>query len=107
VRGEIAALVEKARRGWVVVCGFLSPGEKELARRLKAEPQARWIKTMAQGLPERFDPSVEDSRYLAEHRQLLLSALPADAPFDWNTCHLMNDHAAAMCRRAREGEQEK
>ncbi len=98
---EIAALVEKARQGWVIVCGFLSPGEKELGRRLKAEPKARWIKTMAQGLPPRFDPSVEDSRYLAEHRQLMLSALPIGAPFDWNSCHAMNDLAAAMCRRAR------
>lgn len=98
---EIAALVEKARQGWIVVCGFLSPGEKELGRRLKAEPKARWIKTMAQGLPLRFDPSVEDSRYLAEHRQLMLSALPIGAPFDWNSCHTMNDRSAAMCRRAR------
>lgn len=97
---EISALVEKARQGWVVVCGFLSPGEKELERRLRAEPNTRWIKTMAQGLPPRFDPSVEDSRYLAAHRQLMLSALPIGAPFDWNTCHAMNDHAAAMCRRA-------
>lgn len=97
----IAALVEKARKGWIIVCGFLSPGEKELGRRLRAEPATRWIKTMAQGLPPRFDPSLEDSRYLAAHRQLMLSALPVGAPFDWGTCHAMNDHAAAMCRRAR------
>ena len=98
---EITALVEKARQGWILVCGFLSPGEKELGRRLRAEPNTRWIKTMAQGLPPRFDPSLEDSRFLAAHRQLLLSALPIGAPFDWNTCHAMNAHAAAMCRRAR------
>lgn len=97
---EIAALVEKARQGWIIVCGFLSPGEKELGRRLRAEPATRWIKTMAQGLPPRFDPSLEDSRYLASHRQLMLSALPIGAPFDWATCHAMNDYAAAMCRRA-------
>ena len=100
---EIAALVEKGRRGWIIVCGFLSPGEKELGRRLRAEPRARWIKTLAQGLPPRYDPSLEDSRYLAEHRQLLLSALPVGAPFSWETCHAMNAHAAAMCRRARTG----
>ena len=98
---EIAALVEKARQGWVVVCGFLSPGEKELGRRLRAEPRARWIKTLAQGLPPRYDPSLTDSRELAERRMLLLSALPVGAPFDWNTCHRMNDLAVAMCRRAR------
>ncbi len=98
---EIAALVEKARQGWVIVCGFLSPGEKELGRRLRAEPRARWIKTLAQGLPPRYDPSLADSRELAERRMLLLSALPVGAPFDWNTCHRMNDLAVAMCRRAR------
>lgn len=98
---EITALAEKARQGWILVCGFLSPGEKELGRRLRAEPNTRWIKTMAQGLPPRFDPPLEDSRFLAAHRQLLLSALPIGAPFDWNTCHTMNAHAAAMCRRAR------
>lgn len=98
---QIAALVEKARQGWVMVCGFLSPGEKELARRLREEPRARWIKTLAQGLPPRYDPSLADSRELAAGRALLLSALPCNAPFDWNTCHRMNDLAAAMCRRAR------
>lgn len=98
---EIAALVEKARQGWIVVCGFLSPGEKELARRLREEPRARWIKTLAQGLPPRYDPSLADSRELAAGRLLILSALPVGAPFDWNTCHKMNDLAAAMCRRAR------
>lgn len=98
---EIAALVEKARRGWIIVCGFLSPGEKELYRRLRELPNSRWIKTLAQGLPQRYDPSLEDSRFVAERRALLLSALPVGAPFDWNACHAMNDHAAAMCRRAR------
>ena len=98
---EIAALVEKARQGWVIVCGFLSPGEKELARRLRDEPGTRWIKTLAQGLPPRYDPSLADSRELVAGRMLLLSALPVGAPFDWNTCHKMNDLAASMCRRAR------
>lgn len=102
---EIAALVEKARKGWVIVCGFLSPGEKELARRLRDAPQTRWIKTLAQGLPPRYDPSLADSRELAAGRLLILSALPCGTPFDWNTCHQMNALAAAMCRRA-QGENE-
>ncbi len=98
---EIAALVEKARQGWIIVCGFLSPGEKELARRLREEPRTRWIKTIAQGLPPRYDPSFADSRELAAGRLLILSALPLGAPFDWNSCHKMNALAAEMCRRAR------
>lgn len=97
---EIARLVGKARQGWIIVCGFLSPGEKELGRRLRVEVQTRWIKTLAQGLPPRYDPSFVDSRDLAAGRMMILSALPPNAPFDWNTCHEMNAHAAAMCRRA-------
>lgn len=53
------------------------------------------------GESARMISTVEDSRYLAAHRQLMLSALPVGAPFDWTTCHTMNDRAAAMCRRAR------
>jgi len=72
--GDIAELVERARRGWIPVCGFLSPGEREFARRLKALPRSRWIKAVPYGLPERHDPSVEDSRWIAERRELVLSA---------------------------------
>ncbi len=57
------------------------------------------------GLPPRYDPSLADSRELAAGRMMLLSALPCNAHFDWNTCHRMNDHVAAMCRRIR-GERE-
>ena len=98
---EIAAFAEKARQGWVIVSGFLSPGEKELGRRLRAAPRTRWVKTLAQGLPPRYDPSLADSRDLAAGRMLILSALPDGTPFDWNSCHEMNARAAAMCRRAR------
>lgn len=32
----IDEIVEKAKKGWVPVSGFISPGEKEALRRLKA-----------------------------------------------------------------------
>ena len=85
------------------VCGFLSPGEKELERRLRQEPFARWIKTVAHGLPQRFDPTVEDSRFLADGRQLILSSFPSDVPVfpvNYDNCHLMNARNEALCRRA-------
>ena len=56
--------------------GFLSPAEKELQRRLRVEPRARWIKMVPHGLPPRYDPSVEDSRAFAEGRLLVLSSFP-------------------------------
>ena len=100
---EIAQMVERARRGEVPVCGFLSPGEKELERRLRQEPHARWIKTVAHGLPPRFDPTVEDSRFLAEGRQLLLSSFPVGVPVfpvNYDNCHLMNARNEELCKRA-------
>ena len=100
---KIERMVEKARRGMLPVCGSLSPGEKELERRLRQEPFARWIKTMAHGLPQRSDPTVEDSRFLADGRQLILSSFPADVPVfpvNYDNCHLMNARNEALCRRA-------
>jgi len=105
---EIKRMVENARRGMLPVCGFLSPGEKELERRLRQEPFARWIKTVPHGLPQRFDPTVEDSRFLADGRQLILSSFPTDVPVfpvNYDNCHLMNARYEALCRRAT-GEEE-
>lgn len=97
---QIAAHVERAAHGWTPVCGFLSPGEREFERRLKALPHSRWVKTVPYGLPERYDPSVEDSRWLAAHRQLVLSSFDRGQipPFiiTRSGCLAMNDRIAAM-----------
>lgn len=47
----IAAIVERANRGAIPVSGFISPGERELLRRLKAEPEAHFIKILPCQLP--------------------------------------------------------
>ena len=89
--------------GMVPVCGFLSPGEKELERLLRLEPDTRWIKTVAHRLPARFDPTVEDSRYLAEGRQLLLSSFGVEVPVfpvNYDNCHLINERNEALCARS-------
>ncbi|MBR0197991.1 MAG: hypothetical protein IJQ34_07640 [Kiritimatiellae bacterium] len=97
---EIAAHIERAKQGWTPVCGFISPGEREFERRLKALPRSRWIKTVPYGLPERYDPSVEDSRWLTAHRQLILSSFDRAeiAPFKITRpgCLAMNARIAAM-----------
>ena len=69
----IEEIVEKARHGMVPVSGFISPGEKEALRRLKAEPRARFVKLLPYTLPSRYDPSAEDSREIAAGRLLILS----------------------------------
>ena len=88
----------------IPVSGFLSPGEKEVLRRLKEEPLARFIKMRPCALPPSYDPSAEDSRELAADRMLILSGFPqsvadAGAIFRQN-CLAMNDMAAAICERA-------
>ena len=107
----IAEIVEKAKRGYVPVSGFISPGEKEVLRRLKAEPGARFIKLVPYALPPKYDPSAEDSRELAADRLAIVSLQPETAAirsldirqsqaaahqFRQN-CLAMNDLAAALC----------
>ena len=100
LEGEIAGHIERVKRGGIPVSGFLSPGEREFERRLKALPFSRWIKTVPYALPTRFDPSVEDLRYLAAHRELILSSFTeAEAPpfvIRRPLCLAMNERTAAM-----------
>ena len=110
----IVEIVEKAKRGAVPVSGFISPGEKEALRRLKAEPKARFIKLLPSALPDRYDPSAEDSREIAAGRLAILSAAhgtaaisslamkrePSAAHAFRRNCLEMNDIAKAICEAA-------
>ena len=111
----IDEIVEKAKRGYIPVSGFISPGEKEVLRRLKAEPRVRFVKLVPFALPSRYDPSAEDSRELAADRLAIVSLQPETAAirtldirqsqaaahaFRAN-CLAMNDLAAALCGRGR------
>ena len=112
----LVELVERARRGAVIVSGFISPGEAELLKRLKATPNARFVKMLPCALPPRYDPSAEDSRELAADRLLILSGFtnttphisalamrrdPAAAHLFRANCLTMNALAAALCEKAR------
>ena len=110
----IAEIVEKSRRGMVPVSGFISPGEREALRRLKAEPRARFVKLLPHALPSRYDPSAEDSREIAAGRLIILSAFPDTPPISSlemkrnpaaahtfrRNCLEMNDLAARLCGQA-------
>ena len=111
----IDEIVEKAKRGYIPVSGFISPGEKEVLRRLKAESRVRYVKLVPFALPPRYDPSAEDSRELAADRLAIVSLQPETAAirsldirrsqsaahaFRAN-CLAMNDLAAALCGRGR------
>ena len=107
----IEEIVAKARRGMVPVSGFISPGEKEALRQLKAEPRARFVKLLPCALPPRYDPSAEDSREISAGRMLILSPFrntPAIASLEMKrnpsaahafrrNCLAMNDIAAKLC----------
>ena len=97
-------LMAKARCGHILVSGFISPGEKDLLRRLKAEPRCRFIKMVPYALPPRYDPSAEDSRELAADRLLILSGFPegvANLETGFRArCLAMNDMAARLCEAA-------
>ena len=117
-KAAIDEIVEKARHGYIPVSGFISPGEREALRCLKAEPRARFIKLLPCALPPRYDPSAEDSRELAAGRLLILSGFsqtPALSALEMRknpdvahafrrNCLAMNDLAAALCAAANTGE---
>ena len=117
-KAAIDEIVEKARRGFIPVSGFISPGEREALRRLKAEPRTRFIKLLPCALPPRYDLSAEDSRELAAGRLLILSGFsqtsalsavemrknPAVAHAFRQNCLAMNDLASALCAAAGTGE---
>lgn len=112
----IDEIIEKAKHGWVVVSGFISPGEVETLKRLKALPTARFIKMLPCALPPRYDPSAEDSRELAADRLLILSGFtntahisplamrrdPAASHLFRQNCLALNDMAAALCAKSTE-----
>ena len=101
----LAETMDRARRGMIPVCGFISPAEHELERRLRAEPDARWIKTVPHGLRQGYDPSLEDSRALAGGQLLLLSSFPPEvpaSPISRANCEIMNARILALCGEAAE-----
>lgn len=103
---SICEILARAEHGVIPVSGFISPGEKELLRRLKASTRTRFIKLLPYALPPRYDPTVEDSRELAADRLLILSGFPQTvlqtrgAPAFRANCLLLNDLAAALCAAA-------
>lgn len=101
---EINKIINQTQQGLIPVCGFISPGEKELLRHLKTTPNARFIKIIPFALPPHYDPSAEDSRELAADRMLILSGFPQgtiDTRQNLRTrCNIMNNLAAKLCTNA-------
>lgn len=103
---NVAAIIEKAQAGAILVSGFISPGERTLLSKLRALPSARFIRMVPYGLAANYDPSVEDSRALAQGRELILSGfdptIPA-RPITRANCLIMNDFIKVICEGADRG----
>lgn len=102
---SISEAVERARLGMVPVCGFISPTERDLQRRLRAEPRARWIRMVPHGLPPRYKPSAADARAFAAGRMLVLSSFPEEipsTPISREHCRAMNERILRLCGPAAE-----
>lgn len=97
--------VERALNGMVPVCGFISPAEHELEKRLRGERRTRWIKMLPHGLDASYDPSLEDSRAIASGRMLLLSSFAPGipvSPVSRANCETMNSRILKLCGEAAE-----
>jgi putative transposase len=77
---QIADILEQVKQGAIPMGGFISPGEREVAREVTKLPRARIIKLLPWGLV-RYKPSGDAAtRWLASGRALVLTGFPGDEP---------------------------
>ena len=69
------------REGWILVSGFISPGERAVLGEIRAGRFGPHVRLLPYGIPARFDPSVELSREIAEEASVLLSPFPETVPW--------------------------
>lgn len=82
---QIASILEQVRQGGIPIGGFISPGEREVARQVAKLAKARIIKLLPWGL-KRYKPGGSAAaRWLATGRTLVLTGFP--------------DHEPEECRR--------
>ena len=79
---QITSIVEKVKQGGIAIGGFISPGEREVAKQIAALPRSRIIKLLPWGL-KRYKPSGDmATRWLAEGRSLILTGFPDCEPVE-------------------------
>ncbi len=99
---QIAAIVAKVKQGAIPVGGFISPGERELAKAVGKLPRARLIKLEPWGL-KRYRPSgAAATRWMAEGRLLVLTGFPDDEPLECKrgNCLQNNEWVRQICARS-------
>ena len=94
----IERYVTRAKEGVTLIGGFISPGEKEVARRVVGVTEAKIICLMPHGLRD-YKPHGLAVRRLAEGTTLVLSGFPDSVParpISYGNCHLNNAWATAI-----------
>ena len=94
-KAEVARYLELAWSGAVLIGGFISPGEKEVAEGVLEIAEAKVICLLPYGL-RGYKPHGTAVRRLAESRTLVLSGFPESVsatPISYDNCHRNNDWA--------------
>jgi len=98
---QIAQILDQVRRGAIPVGGFISPGEREVARLVTEMPRSRMIKLLPWGLA-RYKPSGDvATRWLASGRALVLTGFPDGEPTECRrkNCLLNNEWVKRIAAR--------
>ena len=94
-KAEVSRYLELARSGAILIGGFISPGEKEVARGVLEIAGAKVICLLPYGL-KGYKPHGMAVKRLAESHTLVLSGFPESVPstpINYSNCHLNNDWA--------------
>ena len=94
----IGHFVDLAASGAILIGGFISPGEKEVARRISALPNARVIYLLPHGMAH-YKPRGKAVDRIANSKTLVLSGFGdevPETPINYDNCHFNNDLARAI-----------
>ena len=92
---EVSRYLELAQGGATLIGGFISPGEKEVAKGVLEIAGAKVICLLPYGL-KGYKPHGVAVKRLAESKTLVLSGFPESVPstpINYGNCHLNNDWA--------------
>ena len=96
----INRFVKLAESGAILIGGFISPGEKEVARRISALPNSRVIYLLPHGMAH-YKPRGKAVDRIASSQTLVLSGFGdeiPETPINYDNCHYNNDLAIAIAK---------
>lgn len=89
---QVDEIVAKVKQGAIPIGGFISPGEREVARAVGELPRARIVKLLPWGL-KRYKPSgAAATRWLAEGRRLVLTGFPDEEPLECRRANCLRNN---------------